>query len=60
MTPTFTLKFAFNGAAADPDTYTDLAKARDVAFGIAQELELDVNIFERFGQSENLIEIIEG
>lgn len=54
----YSLKFAIGGEA-DPDTYTSLDKARDVAFGIAEELELDVNIVERFGQSENIVEVIE-
>lgn len=56
----YSLKFAFNGTVADPTVYTDLDNARDVAFGIAEELGLDVNIVEGYGQSENIIEVVEG
>lgn len=44
----------------DEGEFTSLDEARDVAFGIATELELDVWITEHFGASSNLIEIIEG
>ena len=55
----YSLKFAIGGDA-DPTIFTNLDKARDVAFGVAEELGLDINIVERFGQSETIIEVIEG
>jgi hypothetical protein len=56
---TYTLSI-FTGTPADPETYTDLAKARDVAFGVAEELGLDIYITEHYGEAKNVIEIIEG
>lgn len=40
--------------------FTSLDRARDVAFEIASEIEGEVWITEHFGQSSNLVEIIEG
>ncbi len=55
----YSLKFAIGGNA-DPTVYTDLDKARDVAFGVAEELGLDIHITEHYGEAKNVIEIIEG
>lgn len=56
---TYTLSI-FTGTLADPTIFTDLDNARDVAFGIAEELEVDIHITEHYGKAKNIIEIIEG
>lgn len=44
----------------DEGDFTNLERARDVAFEVAQEIGGEVWITEHFGASSNLIEIIEG
>lgn len=43
---------------SDSDEYVDLDVARDVAFDISLESGEAVEIYERFGASENLIETV--
>jgi len=50
---TYTLSFP-----ADNDEFINLDEARDVAFEIAQETGEVINIYETFGASSNLIEVV--
>lgn len=56
-TMTYTLYFDETGFQADPDTYTSLDEARDIAFEISQEHDnATIRIYESFGASETVVE----
>ena len=49
-----------SGHLLDVETFASIDRARDVAFDLAQELELNVHIRENYGAACNVIEIVEG
>ena len=59
LTLTYTLSFD-NGSRVNNIAYNDLHEARAEAILVSEELELDIRITECQGDSENLIEVIEG
>ena len=56
---TYSLVFRNDNAIVDGELYVNPDDARDVAFVVAQETGLDVAIFEEFGMSSNLFEVVE-
>ena len=48
------------GELLENEIFYNLNEARDAAFGLAQELELNVEVIENFGNSLRVVEVIEG
>ena len=50
--------FFNDGVSADEDSYTNLMEAREVAFLLSQVEGSEINIYERDGEHETLVETV--
>lgn len=59
--PTYSLRFSDNGTYAentDTQPISSMQKARDIAFDLSMETRAEIQIFEAFGDYENLVETV--